>query len=523
MENYVIYLRKSRADIEAEAHGEGETLNRHKEALLSLAKRLKIEVEEIYQEIVSGETISARPMMTKLLREVGEGKWNGVLVMEVERLARGDTMDQGLVAQTFKFSGTKIITPLKIFDPENEFDEEYFEFGLFMSRREYVTTNRRLQRGRAASAREGKFVGSKAPYGYKRKKLDNEKGYTLEIVPKEADVVKLIFDLYINGEEKRSGMKSIARKLNELKIPPIRHEYWQKETIHSIITNPVYAGIIRWGYRKTKKKISPQGKKISRPVSSEEDCIIAKGLHKAIISKERFDKAQMLLKKQPCAPISPKKEIANPLCGLIKCKKCGRKMVFRRGSNSKPDYIKCPSRECSTVSAPFCKVEERLLEILRRQLGNYRITSEYFSYDETENQQYETIRLMHLQNLSELEKQRNSIFDLTERGIYSAETFRSRMEIIEQKTKEIKDIITKLNKKNRQNESVSAIPQSRTVLEIYETISSAELKNELLKEIIDFVVYEKEKSGAFKNCSADDFQLTVFPVLPSWEMSSCVF
>ena len=82
--------------------------------------------------------------------------------MEVERLARGDTIDQGIVAQTFKFSDTKIITPIKTYNPNNEFDEEYFEFGLFMSRREYKTINRRLQRGRMASVKDGKYVANKA-------------------------------------------------------------------------------------------------------------------------------------------------------------------------------------------------------------------------------------------------------------------------------------------------------------------------------------------------------------------------
>ena len=152
MSRYCIYLRKSRADLEAEAHGEGETLSRHKTALLELARRMGITISATYEEIVSGETIAARPQMQRLLSEVGAGEWDGVLVMEIERLARGDTMDQGLVAQTFKYSGTKIITPLKTFDPQNEFDEEYFEFGIFMARREFTTTNRRLVRGREASA-----------------------------------------------------------------------------------------------------------------------------------------------------------------------------------------------------------------------------------------------------------------------------------------------------------------------------------------------------------------------------------
>ena len=57
MSRYCIYLRKSRADLEAEAHGEGETLSRHKTALLELARRMGITISATYEEIVSGETI----------------------------------------------------------------------------------------------------------------------------------------------------------------------------------------------------------------------------------------------------------------------------------------------------------------------------------------------------------------------------------------------------------------------------------------------------------------------------------
>lgn len=135
---YAIYLRKSRADIEAEARGEGETLARHRSQLLELARRQNLNITQIYEEIVSGESIAARPQMQQLLSAVNEGIFEGVLVMEIERLARGDTMDQGIVSQAFKFSGTKIITPTKTYDPANEFDEEYFEFNLFMRDRKSV-------------------------------------------------------------------------------------------------------------------------------------------------------------------------------------------------------------------------------------------------------------------------------------------------------------------------------------------------------------------------------------------------
>ena len=158
-----MYLRKSRADKEAEARGEGETLSRHQDILTALAAKMGLTIGAIYKELVSGETIAARPKMQQLLLEVMQGKWDSVIVMEVERLARGDTKDQGTVAEAFKFSGTKIITPAKTYDPSNEFDEEYFEFNLFMSRREYKTINRRIQTGRTAAFRDGWYIAGTAP------------------------------------------------------------------------------------------------------------------------------------------------------------------------------------------------------------------------------------------------------------------------------------------------------------------------------------------------------------------------
>ena len=133
---YCMYLRKSRKDIEAERSGV-DTLARHEQILTSYAEQNNIKIGKIYREVVSGDTIAARPEMQQLLQDAENGMWQGVLVVEVERLARGDTIDQGIIAQVFKFSETLIITPLKTYDPNNEYDEEFFEYGLFQSRREY--------------------------------------------------------------------------------------------------------------------------------------------------------------------------------------------------------------------------------------------------------------------------------------------------------------------------------------------------------------------------------------------------
>ena len=173
-DKYVIYLRKSREDRELEKYDNVDTLYRHRNALESYAKVHGLPIEHIYEEVVTGETIEDRPQMKLLLKDVESNKWAGVLVMEVQRLARGDTEDQGIVAKTFKYSNTKIITPSKTYNPNNEEDEEYFEFGLFMSRREYKAITKRQQRGRIASVNEGKYVASIPPFGYKRKKLETK-------------------------------------------------------------------------------------------------------------------------------------------------------------------------------------------------------------------------------------------------------------------------------------------------------------------------------------------------------------
>lgn len=192
--------------------------------------------------------------MLDLLTDVEDEKWTGIFVVEVERLARGDTMDRGIVAQTFQYSNTLIVTPMLMYDPSNSDDEEYFEFGLFMSRREFKTINRRLQSGRLGSVKDGKYAANRPPYGYTRVKLPG-KGWTLEPHPEQAPVVQLIFDMYTNADpKKRKGTGLIARYLNDKKVPTARNREWTVATINGMLRNPVYIGNIRWNSRPVIKK-----------------------------------------------------------------------------------------------------------------------------------------------------------------------------------------------------------------------------------------------------------------------------
>ncbi|HCB99869.1 MAG TPA: recombinase family protein [Ruminococcaceae bacterium] len=525
MEQYCIYLRKSRADAEAEARGEGETLSRHQQALLEFARHQSLKVVKIYREIVSGETIAARPVMQALLAEVEQGLWAGVLVMEVERLARGDTMDQGLVAQTFKYSATKIITPLKTYDPTNEFDEEYFEFGLFMSRREYKTINRRLQRGRLASAKEGKYVASRAPFGYEKVKIQGDKGYTLKIVPEAASIVRLIFSLYVEGEiaedgaRKRIGIQQLAKRLNEMHIPSIRHSYWQKETIRDILTNPVYNGKIRWNWRPAKAKMVAGKKVITRPYNQEESCLLVNGLHKAIIDEKLFLGAQEYLNQHPVSPVGQKKGLKNPLAGLLVCGKCGHKMVRRKGGKKAIDYLVCHEKGCSNVSAPFYLVEDRLMGALKEWFFTYRWE---WSFQEALPKGEEEILTASLgkvqKRLHTLQEQQDTLCDLLEQKVYTAERFRQRTQTLKGKIEETNkeyEAIEKNQEKVRQYEEKRrhALPSIEDFITLYRLLPTVSRKNELLKALLEKVVYTKEANGCFRGNTPDEFSLALYPKL----------
>ncbi len=522
---YCIYLRKSRADFEAESHGEGETLSRHRTALIALANKQNLSVTKIYEEVVSGDTVAARPVMQQLLEDVSAGLWKGVLVMEVERLARGDTMDQGLVAQTFKYSNTLIVTPLKTYNPNDEFDEEYFEFGLFMSRREYKTINRRLQRGREASAREGKFIASIAPYGYKRKKLDNDKGYTLELVPEQADVVRMIFDFYTNGTEingqiRRLGIQALASHLNNLGIKSYRNDYWQKETIRDMIRNPTYAGYIRWGYRKVQKKVVNGKPTTMRPINYNEECILAEGLHEAIVSKELFDKANAMLDSENInPPVRLNKQIKNQLCGIVHCAKCGRKMTMRAGRENHPTYLVCHARSCDMVSTPLHLVEERLLSILRQWLDYYKIRSAESSVSAVDTKPIENAIKQTEADIERLKKQRLKAHALVEQEVYTVEMFLERSKDINDEidaaTAKLENLHSELSRlSERETMRSEFIPKIEHLLEVYDSLPNAEAKNKMLKEVLQKIVYNKEKAGVANTGSVESFELTAYPLLP---------
>lgn len=514
---YCAYLRKSRDDLELERHGSYDILKRHRETLLDLASRYGVTISAFYEEVISGDSIDSRPEMCRLLKDVDQNMWDGVFVMEVERLARGDTIDQGRVSRSFQFSGTFIITPLKIFDPSDEYDEEYFEFGLFMSRREYKTIKRRMQRGRLRSVQDGKYVGNIPPYGYERVKLEKDTGFTLKPIPQEAVVVQKIFQLYVYGDgtnSARMGMQRIADYLNDRSIRPRSSDKWTLSSIKSILSNPVYCGFLRWNHRKTLRKIENGQLKTSRPLNH--DCELCPGLHEPIITEDLFNLAENIRFSNPCVPVGCQHTQKNPFAGLIFCSVCGAPMQ-RKACNvpgKRASFI-CPTRGCSNVSDFLDNVEKVLIDSLLEIYSGYKYQLEPDKINRSSLDNTRSFMELKQKDIDEINSRRDQLFDFLERGVYTESMFKERMAKLESdlqtavaSLQQLENDYNALSFKLQEQENF--LPKYEALLENYSFLSPAE-KNSSLKELIERVVYTKSQKNTRSNPNEILFTLDIFP------------
>lgn len=513
MKRVAMYLRKSRADLEAEARGEGETLTKHKNALLKVAKQQKLNIIKIYEEIVSGESLMHRPQMLELLKAVENKEYDAVLVMDMDRLGRGKMQEQGMILETFQEANTKIITPRKTYDLRDEFDEEYSEFEAFMARKELKIINRRLQGGRIRSVEEGNYIGTRPPYGYVIKHLDDG-GRTLEPHPEQAAVVKMIFEWYTHDDpEQRIGTAKIANRLNEYGYVTYTGKKWQASSVLNIIKNAVYAGRVQWKKKQHKKAEIPGRRRVKTRPRDEWICV--QGKHEPIVSMELYEKAQAILKKRYHVPYQLKNGITNPLAGLIKCGKCGSSMI-RRPYTNQLAHIKCYNTLCDNKSTRFEYVERHLIVALHDWLESFKADWS-IGVPKEENESKEELKknaLLSLENeLNELNKQKNRLHDLLERGIYDEETYLERSANIADRINNVEKAIGKIkedliNDEMHNKAKRNIIPTVEKVLDLYYKTKDPAQRNALLKTVIEKAVYRKEKHQ--KN---DDFTLVIYPLL----------
>lgn len=498
MDLYIMYLRKSQMDRDFEDASVEETLKRHEKTLTEFCINNNLFVDEVLKEVVSGESITSRPQMLKLLELVGTGKYAGVICMDIDRLSRGSSMDSGYITQVLQVNNCKIVTPVKTYDLNDESDEQFTDMKFMFSRYEHKIINKRLKAGRDSSSKEGKFIGSIAPFGYEIVKIKGEKGNTLKILPEEAKIVRMVFDWYT---KEGLGTGQVANRLNDLHIPPRHASEWISSTIRQIIDNEHYIGKTM-SRKRPIKKLFVDGKLTKKPYRSK-DYDLFEGRHEPIISEEQFELAQMIRKEKYVAPAKISFEIANPFAGLIRCELCGSLMNRATGtlkSQSKPRFRCKKARNCGCKSHFSDEVEEAVVEAMKEWLDGYILTlgTELSIEDDGLETSLEVLK----NRLEDLYEQQDSICELHEKKEYSDKLFARRNAAIEAEIDKIEsdiaDLELKISERSaEQSAQLNIIPTTQRLLENYDQLTAKE-KNDLWKEVLHQVTYRKtEKKGAF--------------------------
>lgn len=489
---YLMYLRKSRQDDPDQTVE--EVLSKHETMLQEHAVKMlgcAIPEENIYREVVSGETIADRVEIKKVLTRIEDPNIVGVFVVEPSRLSRGDLNDCGQIMQAFQYTDTKIVTLMMTYDLHKKMENKFLQYDLLRGNDYLEYTKEILLRGSDAAVRRGCFLGSIPPYGYDKIKV----GKNCTLVPNEdADTVRSIFDWYT-----REGLTpgEIAKRLNNAGIPASGGGTWRYEVVHRLLQNPHYIGKVRRYYRKTVQVIEYGEKKTKRLIQPEEDRLLADGLHPAIIDMVTWDKAQARLEGLKWSRHD--RSLKNPLGGLLFCKHCGKAMIRMPKSRiSAHERYQCPqSPVCykgttmeQVVDAVVVALEQSELPSLRSKIGQSGVSTE-----------------AHLRLIKKLEKQmeeyrqqEDTQFEMLETGRYTLELFDRRNAALHEKMEECEKELTAaratMPKKVNYEERIPLLEKAIEALK--DDTVSVDMKNALLKAIVERIEYSSEGQGRGK-------------------------
>lgn len=274
----------------------------------------RIVVGEYVDAGVSGKSTAGRKELQRLLRDAELRTFDEVVVWKISRMAR-NTLDLLNIVECLG----KYDIHFRSFSENFETETPMGRFALQMMgavselERNQIVDNVKL--GLKQRARSGKWNGG-IMLGYESVAADDGKEKALAVVPKEAALVRKIFELYASGR----GLKSIANQLNHEGHKTKRGGAFSAVAIGDILRNPVYVGKIRYNRRED------WNSKRRRQTS---ELIIAEGQHEAIISDELWSRVQALYDSK--SGRTPRTfDGSYPLTGLLRCPECGAGMVAAR-------------------------------------------------------------------------------------------------------------------------------------------------------------------------------------------------
>lgn len=480
----LIYLRKSRQDDPNETVE--EVLAKHETELQEYAEQQlggRVPEENIYREVISAESIDAREEFKRVLARLEDPEIKAVLVVDPQRLSRGDLGDSHRLLTTFALTKTKILTRrMGSFDLSNERERKFFQDELLRGRDFYEYTRRTLWAGRERAARRGCFIGNYAPYGYKKIKIG--KDHTLEIIEDRAEIVRLIFKLYT---EEWLTPYFIAQRLNEMGVKAPRKDKWAKDTIRKMLENDHYVG--RVVFNKIKETpVLENGEVIKRRLTQpEEERIVAEGKHQAIIDLATWEKARSRIAGNP--KINYGKVISNPLAGILRCSKCGRAMLIHPYKHATNRY-ECRTRPRCFKSANMDEVQAAVIFALE----NVHLPE---LVDKLKNDDGNAIKIQR-KLIEKLEKEMHDLrereeeqYDLLEARVYDRPTFERRNAKLREKMEEVQAALYKA--KATLPESVDFSERVTTLKTAIAAMKSQELtpaeQNRLMKAIVEQIDY----------------------------------
>lgn len=476
---WLMYLRKSRSDNPDETVE--EVLAKHEAILQEWAMReLGHQISEdcIYREVVSGESLSERAEMLKVLSRIEDPNVVGVACVDPQRLSRGDLLDCGEILNTFLYSRTLVATPIMTYDLSNKMERRFFQDELMRGRDYLDYVKEVLNRGKIASVKKGNYINSVPPFGYDKVTVGKDRTLTPN---KDADVVRMIFDWYVN---ERLGYQAIANRLDEMGVPPVSTDKWIKNTIAMMLRNVHYIGKVCYNRKKSITVMKDGERKVIRPMAAEEDMIIVEGKHPAIIDHDLFMAAQEIINNNP--RVTNDRELRNAFAGLLFCSQCKKGVYYNGYANLRAARLECRKKPPHFKSVKYSEVVEAVTFALENsELPNLEALRDNNAGSSAVVQQ------QLIKNLEEemrgYHEQEETQYELLETKKYTQELFDKRNAALRQK---MSDCEARLKKARLL--LPNAIDYKEKVVQLKDAIKalkddsiSIEEKNRLLKVIID--------------------------------------